>query len=300
MTDPFLRIWTKYGADGVVRISWELNELFSDPFPHEFLLEGQIAAPRSADDWQTIGTSAQDVFQLEDSADRHLGMYQDFRYRVKLVTPTGVYYSRSVGRPDPLSFRDWRISRDMVRKERLRHQLFTSLRGWLFRRRRGGPRCPRCVNEVDTGPTDDRCEDCLGTGYDRGYFPPQYAEMQLEVHAVQGQVDPAKIRGTVEDRIIQGARMLGDPYPYAQDVFVDGRTNLRYIIQNTQEAAIIRDYPVVTLVTAKVANQGDITYSLLIPDLPEIDRDGLNPDAVQEDQAWPILAPRRVRPTRSA
>lgn len=277
MPPAFLQVWTRFDAGGSVETLWRLDPLFVDPYPHTFTLEGQIAGVASGTDFTAIGSPAENVDRLSESVDRHLGMYQDFAYRVKLVTSVGTYYSRVVHRPDPLSFRDWRIARDIVRKEKLRHQLYTSLRGFLLRRRRGGYRCPRCTEEVDTGPTDDRCLRCYGTGYDTGYFPPMPADMQLEVHGVIGQVDPSKERGAVEDRNIPGARMLGDPYPYAQDIFVDGRTNLRYVIERVQESAIVRDYPLITVVVAKVANQGDIVYDIAIPAMTSIDRDELNP-----------------------
>lgn len=278
-TFPFYRVKVRSRTSGGgTSVTWEFDPLFQDPLPHVFTLQG-ARTDADAGDYENIGLSVTNTYYLVDPEDRHLGDEQDFHYRVKLVTPNGTYYSAPVDADHRLSFRDWRIARDIIRKEVLRHDLFVSLKGWLLKRRIDGPKCNVCLNSV--GACDDsRCPTCYGTRFQGGYFAPDVAFLQLEVanSKIATDLDLATVQ---ESPTIERCRMLGDPEPKSKDVFVDGETDRRYLIDTIQTAAMIRSFPAVTTVLIKPIGLNDIVYDFPVPDvLPETTRDTLTPDVM--------------------
>lgn len=273
---PFDRVTVRSRiSGGGTRISWTFDEMFQDPLPHTFTLQGSRSSVSTAT-WTNIGSAATNTDHLVDGEDRLFADEQDYQYRVKLVTTKGTYYSPGVGADNRLDFRDWRIARDVIRKETLRHDRYTSLPGWLLKRRKEGPKCPLCLDPVGN-PDDSRCPRCFGTRYDGGYFAGEFTYLQLEVNADNIDTDPQL--GTIQNsNTIENCRMLGDPTPQTRDVFVDGKTDRRYMIETIVSSAVIRSYPVVTTIILRPVGLGDIIYDFETPDdLPESDRDLLTP-----------------------
>lgn len=258
---PFERAFAKYSVNGTTRVEWTLSRLFVDPQPHTFTLQGAYSSTDNAE-FEDIGLPVQNTYFLEDSEKRIFAQTQDFYYRVRLVTPVRTYYSEIISAFKNLKFRDWRLSREVLRKEVLRHSKYTSLTGFLLKRKRYGERCTNCTDHLTEEVTDSNCPICKGTGLIYGYFTPVPAFLDLSLSQTREEMDNAQAVGTKKDVIFQNCRMLGDPVPDSYDVFVDAGSDRRFIIHEVANAATMRGYPVVTNVSVRLANFSDAVYSI--------------------------------------
>lgn len=268
-TQPFERVRCRYSVNAeqaVTRVEWDLSRLFVDPRPHTFTLQGGYGST-STTTFSDIGLPAENVRYLEDPDKRIYAKTQDFHYRVRLETPTRIYHSPVVPATAGLGFRDWRLARDMIRKERLRHRLYTSLPGHLLKRRRYGPRCPACTEPMSGESTNSDCTVCYGTGITVGYFPAEASFLELPQDQAREHMDETKAVGTTKPVVFSACRMLGDPHPDSYDVFVDAGSDRRLIVHSITRAAVLRGYPLVAVVEARLATFSDIVYSVPIAGL---------------------------------
>jgi hypothetical protein len=261
---PFERAFAKYSVNGTTRVEWVLSRLFVDPQPHTFTLQGAYSSTDN-DEFEDIGLPAQNTYFLEDAEKRVFAQTQDYYYRVKLVTPVRTYYSEIVSAFKNLQFRDWRLSREILRKESLRHSKYTSLSGYLLKRRRYGERCTNCTDRLTEEVTDSNCPVCEGTGLIYGYFTPIPAFMELSLHQQRENLDKVQAVGMQKDMEFKSCRMLGDPVPDSYDVFVDSGSDRRFIIHEIISSAEIRGYPIATMLSVRQANFSDKIYSIEVP-----------------------------------
>jgi hypothetical protein len=261
IASPFERVFIKYSVEGTTRVEWVLSRLFTDKQPHTFTLQGAYSSTNNPQ-FSNIGLSATNTYFLEDDEKRIFAQTQDFYYRVKLVTPVRTYYSEIVSASKNLQFRDWRLSRDVIRKETLRHKKYTSLKGFLLKRKRYGSRCTTCTDYLTEEVTDSNCSVCKGTGITQGYFAAVPSYLELALHAAREEMDNVQAVGTKKEVVFQECRMLGDPIPDSYDVFVDSGSDRRFIIHEVVAAAEMRGYPIVTKVNVRQANFSDIVYTI--------------------------------------
>lgn len=243
-------------------ISWQADDLFDDPFPHQYLL--QVAnGPVAGADWADVGLLALNAYYLVDDEQRNYGVVQDWYYRVVLTTPKQIYYSPPISAVKGLNFRDWRLARDIVRKERLRAGRYTALTGKFFKRRRSGPPCTRCLEPLSGTPTDSHCSVCYGTRFVGGFFAGEAATLELNPDAALEHLD-TDASGQTKPVVVPDCRMLGDPTPDTQDLFVDSVSDRRFVFHEVKRSALIRGFPLVCEVTVRLADASDIIYKLPI------------------------------------
>jgi len=253
---------------GGTRVCWQLLDTFSDPLPYTFQLQvGQSGNP-DADDWEDVGTSIENTFYAVDGTKRVYGKTQYTHYRVKMTTSLGTYYSDPTSSGGILAPRDWRIAREIVRKERLRFR-YTSQDGYLLKRRITGVACTKCLDLQTDEVTNPDCTECYGTGLQCGYFYPMgciWADLSPKTR--RKHIDDAGMRGTVNDIVVTG-RMLMMPLLQETDVWVSRETDDRYYVQSIQDAAEIRGVPLVANVELRPAPYTDIIYTIAIPQQDE-------------------------------
>lgn len=261
LNSPFERATIKYSVEGTTRVQWELSRLFTDPGPHVFTLQGAHSSTDNST-FSNIGLPVTNTYFAEDSDKRIFAQTQDFYYRVKLQTPLRVYYSEIVSAFKNLKFRDYRLAREILRKEKLRHSKYTSLSGYLLKRKRYGERCTNCTDPLTEEVTNSNCSVCKGTGLVYGYFTPVPAYMELSLHQQREQLDNVQAVGMQKDMEFKSCRMLGDPVPDSYDVFVDSGSDRRFIIHEIVSSAEIRGYPIATMMSVRQANFSDVIYTI--------------------------------------
>ncbi len=260
----FDRVHVSYLIRGGTRVMWDLLEDFTDPLPHVFTLQVGRTGNPDADDWEDVGLAVENSFYAIDGDQRVWGKTQYTHYRVKLVTSVDTYYSDPTNGMGILGRRDWRIAKEILRKERLRMR-YGGIDGYLLKRRENGPRCTECL-EFQTGEIlDPECPLCYGTGYQCGYFYPMgciWADLAPKTK--RKHIDDQGMRGTILD-IVVTARMLLVPAIQSYDVWVNHLTDDRYYIHSLQNAAEIRGVPLVGNVELRPAPFTDVIYDIPIP-----------------------------------
>lgn len=261
----FDRVHVSYLIRGGARILWDLLPTFNDPLPHEFQLQYHRTANPLADDWIDVGLPVVNAFVAMDGEQRVWGRTQDAHYRIKLTTPEGEYFSDPVGSQGVLNARDWRLAREILRQEQLRHR-FASQEGFLLKRRINGPKCTLCV-DLQTGESQDsNCPQCYGTSFQCGYYYPIgciWADLQQKRRRVQ--IDNSAARGTIGD-MAMAARMLMLPLVQEYDVWVAKNTDERYYIHEITHIAEFRGVPIIASVELRPAAYTDVVYDVPIPE----------------------------------
>jgi hypothetical protein len=264
----FERLRTRPLVGGGTRVEWEMDSRFSDPLPYVFQLQVGRTGLAGADDWENVGLSATDTYYLVDDSQRVYGKTQWSYYRVKLVTDEGTYYSAPANCLGDLSFRDWRLSRAIIRQETVRFRQAAGQEGYLLKQRIAGDKCDACRDYQTDEVVDAQCELCYGTGFTDGYFDPEgciWAALEQEVRHEELKGE----RATVND-IKVGARMLAEPQLNENDVWVDRKTDFRWIIHEVKHLVEIRGFPIVYQVELRLAEFSHPVYHIEIQDqVPE-------------------------------
>lgn len=261
----FDRVHVSYLIRGGTRVMWDLVPEFTDPQPHVFQLQAGRVGLVEGGEWEDIGLPMENSFYAIDGSQHVYGMTQWTHYRVALTTPRGVYYSEPTNLLGVLDRRDWRIAREIVRKERLRHRLVAQ-DGYLLKRRFSGLKCPTCLDLQTDVPRNPDCPVCFGTGYQCGYYYPLGCVWaDLSPQSVHKEIDTEGSRGVIAD-IIVSARMLAVPLLEEYDVWVSADTDDRYYVHRIQNLAEIRGVPLILSAELRLAAYTDVIYDVQIPE----------------------------------
>lgn len=262
LNTPFERVTVRYATTGGTKVEWQLHRLFTDPLPHSFQLQGSYGGVEGSE-WEDIGLPVSNAFYAVDDEQRVYGKNQDWLYRVVLTTPLKQYTSAAVSPKENLNFRDWRLSTDLVRKERLRLNDLVGVEGFLLKRKRYGRKCTRCVERLTDEVTDSDCPECNGTGIVEGYYA-AIPEVFIEIPPVdtEEQMDQLQVAGTTESAVVQGCRALGDPGLDVYDVFVVKGSDLRYVVRDVNDLATHRGYTIASTATMRQLPFTDRAYKI--------------------------------------
>lgn len=259
----FDRVHVSYLIRGGTRVMWDLIPEFADPLPHTFQLQvGRTGNPNG--EWEDVGLAMENSFYAIDGEQRVFGKIQWTHYRVKLETSLGTYYSMPTGLTGILGPRDWRIAREIVRKERLRARLATQ-EGYLLKRRISGAKCTLCTELQTDEVKDPDCPECYGTGFQCGYYYPMacvWADISPKAYHSKQDVE---LRGPVSDVVVR-AMMLMLPLLEEQDVWINKKTDERYFVHAIQHTAELRGVPLLASVELRPAAFSDVVYSVPIPE----------------------------------
>ncbi len=262
---PFDRVVVSYLIKGGSAVFWELVPSFNDPRPLEFQLQVGTTANNDADDWADVGLPATDLFFAIDGEKRVYGKDNWTHYRVKLTTTKGTYYSDPTNLWGTMSRHDWRMAREICRKEKVAHRGASQL-GYLLKRRVTGQRCRRCLDHMTKEVKNPACPSCYGTGFECGYFYPSgcvWANMTPRTRRTE--LDGGQGRGTVNDIVVQ-ARMLLTELMMENDVWVNKVTDDRYYVHKVQHVAEWRGVPLVGQVELRPIPYSSIIYDIEVPD----------------------------------
>lgn len=258
---PFRRVSVDHMVRGTSRIWWQLDPLFQEAGPRVFQLQVGKTGINEAADWKNVGAPVVAGYVAYDPAWR-LSSYDLFtHYRVVLTTPTTTYISQPANCWGELNERDWVLSREIIRKEQLRHQ-FVSVPGYLIKIMRTGTPCTRCRDTLTQETTDSYCPVCSGTGFEVGYHPPLPMQCwDLSPQTIQEQTD-VQMRGTTRQNAVVTARVIGFPALNRYDIWVNSASDERWVVDSIQIAAAMRGVPLVYQVKLHLLPFSDGIYGL--------------------------------------
>lgn len=242
---PFRRVSVDHMVRGVTRVWWQLEPAFSDPGPHYFQLQVGSTGLQNSTDWQNVGGPMVDTYVAYDDEYRNTGAILVTHYRLLLTTAAGAYVSQTVSVYGELEEHDWVLSREIVRKERLRHSK-TSVPGYLLKAMRYGNKCTRCLDPLTQEPADVDCQFCHGTGFEVGFFQPLPMQCwDISPQVIAEKQDVRGGGGTTRQQASITARVLGFPQIDAGDVWINGKSDERWMVETIKVAAALRGVPII-------------------------------------------------------
>jgi hypothetical protein len=246
------------------RVYWELVPSFNDPGPLTFQLQVGTTANNDADDWEDVGLPADDQYFAVDGEQRVFGKTNWAYYRVALETSRGSYLSDPVNLWGTLSRHDWRLAREITRKELVAHR-GASQQGYLLKRRVTGQRCRTCLDFMTGESRNPACASCYGTGFECGYYYPMgCAWANMTPRTRRTELDGGQGRGTIADIVIQARMTLADLLG-EDDIWVNKVTDDRYYIHRIQHVAEWRGVPLVGQVEMRPVAFSSAIYGIEIP-----------------------------------
>lgn len=265
---PFRRVSVDHMIRGVTRVWWQLEPLFNDPGPYVFQLQyGNTGIPDSPD-WHNVGSPIADGYLAYDDVWRNSASDLLTHYRVTLTTPQDIYVSQPVSCFGELPERDWLIAREIIRREQLRHK-YVSVSGFLLKPYRFGRPCKRCRDALTAEPLDANCPVCNGTGFEVGYHPPLPLQCwDLSLQTIQEHQD-VNLKGTTRDNAEVTARVIGWPALNRNDIWVNGKSDERWLVHGIQVAAALRGVPIIYNVQMGLLPFSNAAYAIEIGGEPK-------------------------------
>lgn len=267
--NAFWRVSVDYLLKGNARIRWELARHFVPPPPCTFQLQYSLGQVSEADDWVDVGVPVVNTFFALDDERRLYGKTRHIAYRIQLTDGNGkVYTSKPALTLGQWTKRDWIIAREILRKEYLRARRFTSVDGYLFKRRRYGDPCTAgCLDAITGEILNSDCSECGGTGILIGYYAPVEASYADMTNENSREHRDNQSRATTHDVVVTG-RFTDFPPLIQGDVWVNRFSDERYHVHRVTEKAVHRGVPLIWDVELRRAEDTDNIYHNDVFDVP--------------------------------
>ena len=268
----FKRVDVDWLVRGEARISWQLQFCDIGPEPISYQLQASETGLSLADDWEDVGSPQTNVSFLTDSSHMPSGQLNRWHYRVKATSANGVTYVSSPAHSyGILSARDWRLAREITRKELLRLRKYVGMGGWLLKRKwRGSDPQPQSAEDLIIDPlTGETLNPDQDTTYDTtklgGFYEPYpiWFELSPESHYIAR--DDSLVKGNVSPHEVTG-RTLAFPQLMYGDVFVHDGSDRRYMIHAVKHIAELRGVPIIVACQMRLLPYSDIAYEVAVPE----------------------------------
>lgn len=254
----FRRVWIDNIMRGGSIIFWQMLDSFTDEGPWTYQVEWgrTVNGP-----WTEVAVApVQDTYFTIDPNSHLYAKQIDLYYRVRVTSGAGrTFYSAAARADGGMPQRDWRIAREIIRKEYLFYlKSMGGIRGCLLKRRNWGDRCRTCT-DYDTGQVSQpHCLECFGTGIVGGYYPPLDYWVLLQ-NPRQQRISRDDQKGMQADKNMV-VRAVSYPYIESGDVWVSTDNDRRWIVNNFQEVTVMRTRPLILNLELRLAPASDILY----------------------------------------
>lgn len=292
---PFRRVSVDHMVHGTTRVWWQLDGAFNDAGPYSFQLQYGRTGLKDATDWKNVGAPVVNGYTALDPAWRESGYDKTIHYRVVLTTAQSVYVSQAANCFGELPEREWVLAREIIRKEQVRNRLVATS-GYLIKPMRYGKLCKRCRDPLSKEVTDNSCPECSGTGFEIGFHPALAMQCwDLSPVSINEQIDN-ELKGTTRDQPYVNARVIGFPALNKYDIWVNGTSDDRWVVDTIQVVAALRGVPIIYQVRLGLLPYSNPVYLLEVggeeverqgPTLPmhgcgavAVDQDYLGPDSL--------------------
>lgn len=245
-----------------VLVAWALEPSFVEQGPYTFTVYRADAPSQDLADLTPVARVVDQPWAYDNGL-AALESTHDVFYRVVLEDGNGrTYESQTAVGTSYWSRYDWTLAREIIRKETLLLQKRAGVKGYLLKRRTFGDPCP-CADPETEQLMDPDCEDCYGTPFKDGYYPPfvYWVLMNPTTSVVKLDADAGLLSASLET-----VRALAYPIPEPGDVWVHAHTDQRFVIQGEITAlARHRGIDLVLQLQLSEADRSHPIYKVPIP-----------------------------------
>jgi hypothetical protein len=202
-----------------------------------------------------------------DTTTREYSKYTKGYYVIEaILTSKGNVTLRSNPKTWHSHQRNWVTLRslEIQRREYWFLSRFGGIKTYLFRRKSYGQRCLTCWDFKLEKVMQDHCPDCLGTGFEGGYFDPSICYVQYDA-------TPENNAKTYYGRMEQvqiGAWTISIPTMRVDDVLVQTGTWRMYKVLSNAPTEL-QGNPVRQILGLTQLSKGDVEYQLVKRNLPD-------------------------------
>lgn len=236
--------------------NWQIENTFAAPLPWKFQVEGAelpVGAP-----WLPLGQEAANTVSLRADALRLPTSAPMQFYRVRMTTPTSVFYSDICSPMQKLTRQEWCIIRTMMRDAALQYKGPGGSPLEVWHRALYGDACA-CSNAVTGESEDSGCTKCFGTGKALGYVGPVTIDGRISEKTRHTRPGEEEAATEASQRVLD---MAANVALRSRDVIVNRSTGDRFVVGAVQHAAEIRGVPVLFRVTLARPAASDPIYAI--------------------------------------
>lgn len=176
--------------------------------------------------WTVVGMAEQGAFHFTDYEPMGVQSMRQYYYRVRAADTKGEGYRDSV--VQGLEHDMDHIAMGMIRKKNVFLRCRGGVSAVILLRKRWGPKCNRCWDNVRMLPRDPDCKECFGTGFTGGYLNPIFVHAALFSQALRAYISFNDARYDAANATLE---LANNPQVSPDDVIIDRTVNTRYVIK---------------------------------------------------------------------
>lgn len=268
MSNPFTSAKAAPAYETGHFVYWSIDPTFNEPDPHNFTVEVSGTPDFSVIEYTIEAGNSFSVTDPNIHFKQSLAL--DLFYRIKLTTPSNVYYSQTITfSVSNYNRREYVMAREIARKELLRIRKFTGRSMWLLKRKVFGKELTdNSVDPITGVPLTNQLPN-LASRMPDGYYNPLGFYCSIEELANTRKNSPDGLG--FADVTQQKFRTVGFPVVQTYDIVVDANNDERYNVEEVESFLFpSTDLVIVQILTTKLIPNSDPIYKVAIPNVPYV------------------------------
>lgn len=257
MNPPFTSLQATIRYDNARVLSWTLTP--GATYPADSIL--QVENSRSGGTWEVLDNTLFDSCFYIDTRRRNYNKFMNECYRLRLIVPSssseGEEYVSDVVQAGKFEAYPFSSEAENVIKQAEKAIELSGVTGVLLKKKHWGVRCTHCTDFDDQMTVNEHCPWCLGTGFAGGF----YNGISMSLIKEKITVEEAQGEDCVEESEVVEGRCVAYPWIRYGDVWVEDKTNKRYMIQHATPISSYKEVPLLYGIKMSKIEYTDVMYT---------------------------------------
>lgn len=254
MNPPFTSLQATIRYDNARVLSWTLTT--GAAYPADSIL--QVENARAGGPWEVLDNSLFDSCFYIDTRRRNYNKYMNECYRLRLILPTtGEEYVSDVVQAGKFEAYPFSSEAENVIKQAEKAIELSGVTGVLLKKKHWGERCPECTDFAGQTTVNEHCPWCLGTGFKGGF----YNGISMSLIKEKIEADELQAAAGVEASEVVDGRCIAYPWVRYGDVWVEDKTNKRYLISKATPISSYKQVPLIYGIRMSRIEYTDVMYT---------------------------------------
>lgn len=254
MNPPFTSLQATIRYDNARVLSWTMT--YGATYPGDSIL--QVENARAGGPWEVLDNTLFNSCFYIDTRRRNYNKYMNECYRLRLILPTtGEEYVSDVVEAGKFEAYPFSSEAENVIKQAEKAIELSGVTGVLLKKKHWGERCPECTDFDDQNTVNEHCPWCLGTGFKGGFY--NGISMSLIKEKIESDESQAPT-GVDASEVVDG-RCIAYPWVRYGDVWVEDKTNKRYMISKATPISSYKQVPLIYGIRMSLIEYTDVMYT---------------------------------------